>query len=456
MKCPTIMRISSYYLWLWMQGNVDAQAQETSGGEMVKMCLFYDHPSAHVRSDPIRSTDNTCASDHVHTFYGPLEVHPDTTYQDLMQVPPELSTSPFVENQSLYWHPSIYEVTVDTTNVNVNVNNMSDEKTFTRVSNLWASPNYRWDNSVLPRTEAFPPGFRMIASSHDEGSDRGGEKGFNMFTECCTFVNGRDVHCETWNHLEFPEQACDSFNIAFAAPTCWNGVDLGDTNDHKSHMAYTLNGEVAGECPDGFHQHRLPQIQLFVRILNYKGGTYQLSSGHSHSHFHFDFFNGWQEGKLQQIIDNCVFYGDQQEVGEYNPPCDCTPGIQGSSYSFLTPNDSVPAAMCDADVRRLIINEATDVVTTSLPLGACQGPPIIQKSWDKLTADLFSCGETDNVFQDEDTGTTNNNANDKNGFVSIVPPLDNTSTGMVAIGTISIRVWVTSLGAVTILAILIM
>ena len=102
-------------------------------------------------------------------------------------------------------------------------------------------------------------------------------------------------------------------NLIPAGPTCWNG-DLGITNDHKNHMAYTLNGEVAGECPST-HPRRLPQVQLFVRIPNYQGGRYQLSDGNTE--FHFDFFNGWQEGKLQQIIDTCM--PQEQEIGEYNP-----------------------------------------------------------------------------------------------------------------------------------------
>ena len=33
---------------------------------MVKMCLFYDDPSGHARSDPI--INQGCASDHVHTY----------------------------------------------------------------------------------------------------------------------------------------------------------------------------------------------------------------------------------------------------------------------------------------------------------------------------------------------------------------------------------------------------
>ena len=68
---------------------------------MVKMCLFYDVPAGSVRTDPIISQE--CTSDHVHTFYGPKQLHPDTTYEDLVNTPPNYSTSPVEENQSLYW-----------------------------------------------------------------------------------------------------------------------------------------------------------------------------------------------------------------------------------------------------------------------------------------------------------------------------------------------------------------
>ena len=41
------------------------RAQEVGTGNMVKMCLFYESPSGHARTDPILS--QICASDHVHT-----------------------------------------------------------------------------------------------------------------------------------------------------------------------------------------------------------------------------------------------------------------------------------------------------------------------------------------------------------------------------------------------------
>lgn len=60
-------------------------------------------------------------------------------------------------------------------------------------------------------------------------------------------------------------------------PTCWDdSKGLGDTGDHMSHMAYTVDGTVEGACPEGYNR-RLPQIQLFVRVKNYEGGQYTFS-----------------------------------------------------------------------------------------------------------------------------------------------------------------------------------
>jgi len=36
------------------------------GAEMTKMCLFYEHPAGHARSDPI--INNACTSSHVHRW----------------------------------------------------------------------------------------------------------------------------------------------------------------------------------------------------------------------------------------------------------------------------------------------------------------------------------------------------------------------------------------------------
>ena len=106
-------------------------------------------------------------------------------------------------------HPTIYEVT----------DNSDGTKTYTRVETIDTTPYYRWDNTVLPRTEAFPPGFRMIAHSTDAGADRGeifpeddeGE-GWNHITECC---NEGEEDCMIMKGLVFPDRPCDVLGIAF-------------------------------------------------------------------------------------------------------------------------------------------------------------------------------------------------------------------------------------------------
>jgi len=240
----------------------------------------------------------------------------------------------------------------------------------------------------------------MIAHSDDDGADKGEIGGeHNLVIECCR--NGTQ-DCEYFkDFLTFPNMKCDLMEIFFSMPTCWDGQSLGDDNDHKSHMRYTTNGKVNGPCPEGFPR-RLPQIEMNANIGlgSYDGTakTYELSDGTSI--WHVDFFNGWQEGKLQEIIDQCPFSGND---APRNPDCGCTPNL--TNTNFLTPNTEKPGYVCDADVRNLIIDEATDV-TQSLPTGSCQGPSLIPRSWDQITDGLFSTcdpyGDDPDESSDED------------------------------------------------------
>jgi len=161
-------------------------------------------------------------------------------------------------------------------------------------------------------------------------------------------------------------------------PTCWDGKSIGDNNDHKSHMRYTTNGKINGPCPAEFG-HRLPQITLTVwSTEEYNGGIYQLSDGSDI--FHVDFYNGWKEGKLLEILDECPPSGSADDG--FNPPCACK--------KLLTCNEAASGTVCDADVRKLFVDEAThDIV--ELPRGSCRGPKLLSKSWTALHDDLFGC-----------------------------------------------------------------
>lgn len=359
---------------LFSQASMAQDVEEKPG--MVKMCLFYPIESGHARSDPILNQE--CPSDHVHTFYGPKNFHPATSYTDLLNTPFNDSTSPWQENQSLYWHPSIYRVT-----------GSNGQKTYARVNNLDTSPYYRWNSQTSPETVAFPPEFRMIAYSNQEGAGSGGETGGNLLVECCNFINGgENEDCTTTlgNPLIFPKKKCDFLGLAFAMPTCWDTSKGIGLNNPTEHVTYTEDGTVGGKCPDGYDK-RIPQVQLFIRINKYKGGTYQLADGNTI--FHVDFMNGWKEGALQDIIDKCEPIGDDE--GSYNPPCNCD--------EFLTASDNVArSAVCDEDVRKYVIDEETTVVT-ELPRGTCQGADLIEKSWQSDPP--FTCNNDNNDPPDD-------------------------------------------------------
>ena len=108
-------------------------------------------------------------------------------------------------------------------------------------------------------------------------------------------------------------------------------------------------------------------------------------------------YSGWKEGKLQELIDTCE--PDRNvEAGAFNPPCSC-------AEENLTKNTEMAGAVCDSDVRRLILDEAIDV-TPLLPAGQCQGATLIQKSWNQLADSTIQCtldpGTPINFDEEED------------------------------------------------------
>lgn len=380
----------------------------------VKMCLYYK-AAGHVRSDPI--LNQACASDHVHTFYGPQQFHPNTTNEDLRNSNPKYSTSVYEENQSLYWHPSIYKV---------GRNAATGEATYELAEISFTGPYYRWDkNAPAPAVEAFPKGFQMIAGMDPK------EIRVNLFSEClcpkkCTRSDGL---CESKSDI-FPSTACGEMGIAMAFPTCWDdSKGLGNSGDHMSHMAYTLNGEVDGKCPEGFNR-RLPQIQLFVRIADYEGGQYTFSDNTlpgDEEVFHADFMNGWIEGKLEEIIDGCDPIPNEGD--SYNPPCTCDQFLTKKSNLLasdteLGRNDAEAANICPIDPKTYIIDEEINFVESGgLPRGlSCSiiekipgvDPPFVDECGLVFTPNTFdeeSCeegsgdGENENGGQDEDNAS---------------------------------------------------
>ena len=69
-------------------------------------------------------------------------------------------------------------------------------------------------------------------------------------------------------------------NIKF--PTCWDGVNVEDINGNHVIYSEECDGDVFNECFDfdcpESHPVRMPEIHLYVRVLNYEGGAHVFSN----------------------------------------------------------------------------------------------------------------------------------------------------------------------------------
>ena len=71
-------------------------------------------------------------------------------------------------------------------------------------------------------------------------------------------------------------------NIKF--PTCWDGVNL-EAKDGVKHVVYAdeCDGKEHNECFDfdcpASHPVRMPELHLYVRVLDYEGGAHVFADG---------------------------------------------------------------------------------------------------------------------------------------------------------------------------------
>ncbi|WP_062209856.1 DUF1996 domain-containing protein [Demequina oxidasica] len=245
-------------------------------------------PSHYDFDDPIVFPGQPGRS-HLHTFMGNESTDAYTTIESLFDNPSTTCTVP--GDHSAYWFPTLM-------NGDTPVKPTIKETIYYKSGIL----DYR---SVQP----FPEGLRLIAG--------------DMMATPASFENGPGA-VEGWECGNLSKQwsipdYCDAgseLNIRLQAPSCWNGVDL-DSPNHKTHMAYPVNGE----CPPS---HPVPVPMLEFKIgWPVSGDMTQvhLVSGSDQS-WHYDFMNGWEPEIQRALVRQCINGGLQcspQGYDQYKP-----------------------------------------------------------------------------------------------------------------------------------------
>lgn len=178
---------------------------------------------------------------------------------------------------------------------------------------------YLYDNEA-GKTTAFPDNLRMLSGDPLLRTYDPSSFAQQAVTFLCLDFNG-----VTTRHNGLPTQACPSgVRAQINFPSCWDGKNT-DSPDHKSHVAFRSGGPDTGDCTDPKFPVTLPRVFMEVywntELDAHRDEAMNTTQPYVFSHgdrtgygYHADFANGWKEGVLQKVVDNCHCndFGDAQ------------------------------------------------------------------------------------------------------------------------------------------------
>lgn len=245
------------------KGQTAMRLGQLRGVNFVSSCQF----SHRAPDDPIVFPGGPGLS-HDHSFVGNVSTSASSTLSSLLAAG---TTCQRPGDTAAYWMPSL------------NVDGQA-------VMPLRATIYYR--RKTLDRVNAFPPGFRMIAGDARATTAQPLRVAFwNCGVLAGIQPSSTPPAC--------PDTQRRSLRLHVNFPSCWDGQSL-DSANHQSHVAYP----VRGRCPTT-HPKALPAISLIYRYPTMGGANVSLASG-GHLSAHADFFNAWQQGNLQRLVDGCL------------------------------------------------------------------------------------------------------------------------------------------------------
>ena len=260
-------------LWEFQVFGTGGAAPPPSNGPIVRVAEFLaDCPFTHrLPDDPIIYPGLPGAS-HMHSFFGSTTTNANTTLATLQNSP--TNCNPAVDKSS-YWVPTLYR------------DNVPVEPTGTTFYYLGEGVR----DDVIARTQPIPLGLRIVAGNAKATAPDATTISRWSCLHAGQVPPGKDfVNCPAGTMLE----------SYLDFPQCWNGRDL-DSADHKSHMAYPVNGD----CPAS-HPVPVPKLRQVLRYpVTGDPSHFRLASGAGFT-MHGDFFNAWPEAEMARRVNDCI------------------------------------------------------------------------------------------------------------------------------------------------------
>lgn len=258
------------------------------------------------RIDPIIAPGGI--SGHVHQVFGAQKLSPTLDYDDLQSSScTTVGSADFQGNgadHSIYWHPALYMES-------------NDDSGYVRVPTN-GHKLYYLDIGTGEKAEPFefPHGFRMVAGDPFARSSTGTNA---VLWKCST---GGSYNVGANGAFPTGVSTCSDYPYFYGSvefPHCWNGDDFRPS-DPSAHMAYPQGDPRGGSCPSS-HPQRLPHlfIENFFNVDEVAGSvnanSFVLAQGDNTGYgMHSDFFNGWEDGALPDLLSTCP----QPEYGNEN------------------------------------------------------------------------------------------------------------------------------------------
>ena len=234
---------------------------------------------------------NLPGASHDHSFVGNNTVNASTTLNSLVAAGPYATSCINPDDLSAYWFPTVFKNDQAVLPIGRQV--------------IYYKTGILDYQAVRP----FPPGLRYVVGSASATMDQ--------FRTAPGAIEGWECGNSSKN-WDFPANCPigSQANIRYQAPSCWNGVDL-DSPDHKSHMAYPVNGV----CPAS-HPRPVPMLEFKIAFpVDGDMSTVRLASGRGYT-WHYDFFNAWDPATLDALVTHCINGGlqcDPRGYDQYKP-----------------------------------------------------------------------------------------------------------------------------------------